>query len=210
MLLCEYEIQGKFQRIHLRFSFLSHSLSISRSLSCARTLSRALLLSLSLSRSLSSARSLTLLSHFALSRSLACARSLRFSFAVHWDLHKNTPGHVLYEGEETYVDDRNFKEYTFNLDGVRLESYEEVFIVLTTEKCESRAKKGHAWVSGIGEQSRRGEVPHELRKGIFALSGRRVLGKGKKSFLNDQWEKQSDIMACKIVYFLTNDEVNNR
>ena len=187
---------------------LFRSLALSR----ARTLSRALSLSLSLSRSLSCARSLALLSYFALSRSLACARSLRFSFAVHWDLHKNTPGHVLYEGEETYVDDRHFKEYTFNLEdaGVRLESYEEVFIVLTTEKCESRAKKGHAWVSGIGEQSRRGEVPHELRKGIFALSGRRVLGKGKKSFLNDQWEKQSDIMACKIVYFLTNDEVNNR
>ena len=207
MLLCEYEIQGKFQRMHLRFSFLSHSLSISRSLARAHAVARSLALALSFSLSL-----LRTLSHFALSRSLACARSLRFSFAVHWDLHKNTPGHVLYEGEETYVDDRHFKEYTFNLEdaGVRLESYEEVFIVLTTEKCESRAKKGHAWVSGIGEQSRRGEVPHELRKGIFALSGRRVLGKGKKSFLNDQWEKQSDIMACKIVYFLTNDEVNNR
>jgi hypothetical protein len=187
---------------------LFRSLALSR----ARARCRALFCSRSLFLALSSARSLTLLSHFALSRSLACARSLRFSFAVHWDLHKNTPGHVLYEGEETYVDDRHFKEYTFNLEdaGVRLESYEEVFIVLTTEKCESRAKKGHAWVSGIGEQSRRGEVPHELRKGIFALSGRRVLGKGKKSFLNDQWEKQSDIMACKIVYFLTNDEVNNR
>ena len=51
------EIQGKFQRMNLRSSFLSHSLSISRSLSRARALS------------------LTLRSCFALSRSLAPALS---------------------------------------------------------------------------------------------------------------------------------------
>ena len=121
------------------------------------------------------------------------------SSAVLWDQHKSAPGHVLYEGEETYVDDRHFQEFAFNLEdaGLRLESYEEVLIALTTENCESRSKKGHAWVSGLGEHNQRGQVPYELRKGIFALSGRRVLGKGK---MNCKWEKLSDVMACKIVY----------
>ena len=120
-----------------------------------------------------------------------------------WDDKKSAPGHLLFEGQETYTNNRHFHEFKFNLEDacLRLESYEEAFISLTTENCDSRSRRGYAWVSGIGDvkwQER--EVPFELRKGAYSLSGRRVVGNGK---LNQQWVAQPDVMACKVVYSAT-------
>jgi hypothetical protein len=134
--------------------------------------------------------------------------SLGLSFCckiLEWDQVKNCPGLVLWESEETYIDDTHFRKVDFNLQdcGLRVESYQEVLITLTSEHCTSRRKGPFMWVSGVGKESCTGkQIPHEIRKGVFALSGRRSLkigGKGK-TILNPNWEQREDVMACRIVY----------
>jgi hypothetical protein len=85
--------------------------------------------------------------------------------------------------------------------GLRRESYEEVFIALTSEDCSAR-HIGCAWVAGIGEQSRGGRrTPQEIRKGVYCLSGRRIVSvPGAKPQRNTAWAHKDELMACKIVY----------
>ena len=124
---------------------------------------------------------------------------------LEWNPSKKMPGRVLWEGPETCLETNHFQRFDFPLleAGLRHESYEEVFLTLSTEACECQRKHGYAYVAGIGERSRGGRTPpSQIKKGVYTLSGRRAIGSQGGARLNEAWVKRSeeDLLACKIVY----------
>jgi len=73
------------------------------------------------------------------------------------------------------------------------------------------------WVASIGAHSQahnsKARVPHEIRKGVFCLPGRRKKPKTKKQLLlnfgrpnspQEIWAPADDLLACKLVYNIAN------